>query len=357
MPDGSNPTNILVPPGTLSPKAAEPKRTRKHLMLALAGAVAVTGSGSGTYWKLYASHYVSTDDAYVGADSAQINAQVVGTIATVRVDNTALVHKGDVLATIDPADAQIDVARAEAEYQHTLQRVTQYFAQESAAVAQVSAREADLAHAKDEYDRRHGLAETGAVSAQEVSATRSAFDAARANLTSAEEQLVAARALTHGTTVETHPETAAARAALERAKLDLARTTIVAPIDGVVTQRNVQVGQRVLPGVSLMAVVPVQAAYVDANFKEVQLEKVHAGQPVKLVSDLYGDDVVYRGRVVGFSGGTGAAFAVVPAQNATGNWIKVVQRVPVRIAIEPAQLAEHPLRVGLSMTATIDTAD
>ncbi len=357
MPDGTSSAAIQVPLDTRAARAANPKRTRKHLMLALAGAVAVTGSGSGTYWKLYASHYVSTDDAYVGADSAQISSQVVGTIATVRVDDTTPVHKGDVLATIDPADAQIEVSRAEAEYQRTLQRVNQYFAQESAAVSQVSAREADLAHAKDEYDRRRGLAETGAVSAQEVSATRSAFDAARANLASAEQQLAAARALTRGATVENHPETAAARAALDRAKLDLARTTIVAPIDGVVTQRNVQVGQRVLPGVSLMVVVPVQSAYVDANFKEVQLEKVHPGQPVKLVSDLYGDDVVYRGHVVGFSGGTGAAFAVVPAQNATGNWIKVVQRVPVRIAIDPAQLGEHPLRVGLSMTATIDTAN
>lgn len=356
MPDGSNPAITASPLHAPSALSAGRPRTRKRLMLALAGTIAAAAVGSCTYWKLYASHYVSTDDAYVEATSAQITAQVAGTIAEVRVDNTDAVHKGDILAKIDPADATIEVARAEAEYQRTLQRVNQYFAMESAAVAQVSARQAELAHAKDEYDRRRGLAETGAVSAQEVAATRSALDGARANLASAEQTLAAARALTQGTTVDAHPETAAARAALDRAKLDLARTVVLAPIDGVVVQRNVQVGQRVQPGSALMVVVPVQSAYVDANFKEVQLAKVRPGQAVTLVSDFYGDDVVYRGRVVGFSGGTGAAMAIVPAQNATGNWIKVVQRLPVRISLDPQELAAHPLKVGLSMDADIDVS-
>jgi membrane fusion protein (multidrug efflux system) len=355
MPDGSSSIQTPASVHAASPSAPNANPTRKRLMVAFAGSVALVAIAGSLYWSLYASHYVSTDNAYVGAATAQINAQVVGTIASVRVDNTDVVRKGDVLATIDPADAQLVVARATAEYERTLQRVTQYFAGESAAKALVAAREAEMSHAKDEYERRRGLAETGAVSAQEVAATRAAYEAAAANLAAAEQALLAAQALTLGETVATHPETAAARAALDVAKLDYSRTNIVAPIDGVVSQRNVQVGQRVQPGVALMTVVPIQAAYVDANFKEVQLASVRPGQEVKLVSDLYGDDVVYHGRVAGFSGGTGAAFAIVPAQNATGNWIKVVQRLPVRIALDPAQLAEHPLRVGLSMTATIKT--
>jgi membrane fusion protein (multidrug efflux system) len=355
MPDGSNPTHAFSSAESLGTAPAPAQRTRKRLLMGFASALALAAAIGGTYWAVIAAHYVSTDNAYVGASGAQMNAQVSGTIAAVHVDNTDTVRKGDVLVTIDAADVQLVLARTEAEYRRTLQRVHQYFAQEAAATALVKARQAELRQAKDEYDRRRGLAETGAVSAQEVSATLAVYDAAAANLTAAQEALVAAQALTQGQTADTHPETLAALAALQTAQLDLSRTTITAPIDGVVAQRSVQVGQRVQPGTPIMTVVPIQSAYVDANFKEVQLAKVRPGQPVELVSDLYGSDVVYRGTVTGFSGGTGAAFAIVPAQNATGNWIKVVQRLPVRISLDPSQLAEHPLRVGLSMTATIDT--
>jgi membrane fusion protein (multidrug efflux system) len=272
------------------------------------------------------------------------------------VDDTQVVRKGDVLAVIDRADALLAVTRAEADYRRTVQRVAQYYAQGAAASAQTQARLAELARAQEDYGRRKALAESGWVSREALTAARTSYHAAGANVAAAQEQLEAQVILTRGFTPEDHPETVAARAALEAAKLDLERTVIRAPIDGVVSQRKAQIGQSVAPGQVLMSVTPVQDAYVDANFKEGQLRDVRIGQPVELVSDLYGDRAVYHGHVAGLGGGTGSAFAVIPAQNATGNWIKVVQRVPVRIALNPTELAARPLRVGLSMTATIDTS-
>jgi len=201
------------------------------------------------------------------------------------------------------------------------------------------------------------LSESGAISREQLTTARAAAAAAEANLTAARETLQAQAELVRGVGVADHPETLAARAALEKAKLDLSRTVIRAPIDGIIAQRKAQVGQTVQPGQTLMTVTPIAQAYVDANFKEGQLKQVEVGQPVELTSDLYGSRIVYHGKVAGMGGGTGSAFAIIPAQNATGNWIKVVQRVPVRVALDPAEMAAHPLRVGLSMTATIDTAN
>lgn len=342
---------------------APPKKDEKHskkrklLLLGTAGLIAKIAIGFGIHWALTGAHMVTTDNAYVGASTAQVNSQVSGRVIDVRVSDTQMVHAGDILAVIDPEDAQLNVARAEADYQRTLQRVRQYYAQEAAAGAQLSARRADLARAEIEYGRRRALAETGAVSGEELTATHSAYEAARANMVAAQENLEAQRMLTRGGNAENHPEALAARAALESARLSLSRTTIRAPIDGVVTQRSAQIGQRIEVGQPLMIVAPIQDAYVDANFKEGQLGRVRIGQEVELRSDLYGHDVVYHGRVEGIGGGTGSAFAVIPAQNATGNWIKVVQRVPVRVALDPAELAEHPLRVGLSMEASIDVRE
>ncbi|MFV0643865.1 MAG: HlyD family efflux transporter periplasmic adaptor subunit, partial [Sphingomonadaceae bacterium] len=273
-------------------------------------------------------------------------------------------------------------AQAEANLAQTERRVRGLIATDSGLGAQIASRAADeeaakanLAAARSElqksridYDRRSALAASGSVSGEELTTARNARNAAEANVAAAQAMLAQARAnrssaigtrdanraLISGSGVADNPEVVAARAVLEQAQVNLERTEIRAPIDGVISKRQVQVGQRVQAGQALMAVVPVQAAYVDANFKEVQLAKVKPGQSVTLTSDLYGDDVVYHGKVVGFSGGTGAAFAVVPAQNATGNWIKVVQRLPVRIELDPKELADNPLRVGLSMTATID---
>lgn len=335
-------------------KTAKMRRRRKVLLLGFAGILAKIALGAGAYWFFDGSHYVTTDNAYVGASIAQINAQVAGQIAEVRVEDTQFVRRGDILAIIDPQDATLNVARAEADYQRALQRVEQYFALEASASAQVQLRRAELARAETDYSRRRTLADSGAVSGDELTATLAAFEAARANLAAAEENLEAQRALTRGTDAERHPEALSARAALDTARLALERTIIRAPIDGVITQRGVQVGQRIEIGQSLMVVAPVQDAYVDANFKEGQLDRVRIGQPVELTSDLYGEDVVYHGRVEGLGGGTGSAFAVIPAQNATGNWIRVVQRVPVRVSLDPTELAEHPLRVGLSMEARIN---
>lgn len=338
-------------------KAAKMSKKRKLLLYGVAGLVAKIALGFAAHHMLVGSHYVSTDNAYVNASTAEINAQVSGQVLRVLVSDTQSVRAGDVLAIIDPADAQLNFQRAEGDYRRTLQRVRQYYAQEALASAQVSARQAEFARAETDYNRRRALAQTGAVSGDELTATRAAYDSARANLVAANENLEAQRVLIRGQNAENHPETAAARAAMETARLSLNRTTIRAPIDGVVTQLNAQVGQRFEVGQPLMIIAPLQQAYVDANFKEGQLRRVEIGQPVELHSDLYGERVTYHGRVEGLGGGTGSAFAVIPAQNATGNWIRVVQRVPVRISLDPRELAEHPLRVGLSMEARIDVRE
>jgi membrane fusion protein (multidrug efflux system) len=297
------------------------------------------------------------------------------------VVDTQAVKTGDVLVEIDPSDAALAVARADAEYQRAVRTVKGDLATEDALAAQVGAREADIgrakanveaaradaAKAKVDYDRRQALASSGAVSGEELTAAKTAYTNAQASLAAAEaalaqanatqkaaeSQLAASQVQTQGA-VDANPQVAAARAALNTAKLDLERTTIRAPIDGVVTRRQVQVGQRVQVGAPLMTLVPTSQVYVDANFKEGQLRKVQIGQCVTMESDLYGGGVKYHGKVVGLSGGTGSAFALIPAQNATGNWIKVVQRLPVRVQLRPQELAQHPLRVGLSMKATVD---
>jgi membrane fusion protein (multidrug efflux system) len=360
-------------------RARLPKR--KRLFGGLAAAIAIVGGGYYAYDALVASHHVVTDNAYVGADVAQVTPLVGGPVSEVLVQDAQVVRAGDALVRLDDTDARIAVARAEANLAAAERRVQSLIATDSGLGAEVAARAADearagaqIAAAQSDMDkaridlqRREALAASGAISAEELTTARNAFNSAAANLRAAQAtraQAAAARDAAAGSRkasgaliadgdVATNPDVLAARAALDQARVDLARTVIRAPVDGVVSKRQVQVGQRVQAGAPLMVVVPVQAAYVDANFKEVQLAKVRPGQKVKLTSDLYGEDVEFDGRVVGFSGGTGAAFAVVPAQNATGNWIKVVQRLPVRIALDPAQLKQHPLRVGLSMTADV----
>jgi membrane fusion protein (multidrug efflux system) len=325
---------------------------------------------------------VETDNAYVGADTAQVTALISGPVAEVRVGGTQMVKKGDVLVVLDPADTKVDVATAEAALFQAQQRYGQASAQVGSARAKLASRGADIAQARArvaeanagyerarvELARREALAGSGAVSADELSAARAAFATARASRDlasagvasaqatslSASSDLTATEALTRGTSISTAPDVAAARARLDAARLNLARTVIRAPIDGVVTNRQVQIGQRIAAGAPIMTIVPTATAYVDANYKESQLRKVRVGMPVELTSDFYGSDVVYHGNVTGFAGGTGAAFALIPAQNATGNWVKVVQRLPVRIALDPKELRDHPLRVGLTMTATID---
>lgn len=344
---------VQAPPIT---ETAPRSNTRKRLFAYLGAGVAVVAVLAALQWVLIGSHYVSTEDAYVGASTARISAQVAGVIAEVPISETRPVKAGETLLVIDPADAKLAQARAEAEYRRAIQHVRQFYAEEAGASAQVAARQADLVRAETDFDRRSTLAQTGAVSGEELSSARAARDAAKANLAAAQQMLASQRALTQGTRVDTNPETLAAKAALDAANLNLSRTKVVSPIDGIVVQNATQIGQRVEPGTPLMSIAPISDAYVDANFKEGQLRKMRIGQPVELKSDVYGGRVKYHGIVTGIGGGTGSAFAVIPAQNATGNWIKVIQRVPVRIKLQREELAKNPLRVGMSMHATVNVS-
>ncbi len=352
---GSRLKDWLKPPG-LEGEALR-KLQRKRLFAALGGAVAAAAIGYGTWYYLVGIYYISTDNAYVDATVAQITPRVAGTLEQVPVHDTEHVKVGQVLAVIDPSDAQIALAAADANLAEASRKIDQAFASAAAADAVVTAKKADLARASLDYQRRVALAKTGAVSADELTTVKNGYENAKAALDAAQKQLAALEAMIQGSDVAHNPAVLAAKAARDQARLDLDRTVIRAPVSGVVAQDTAQIGQHVQVGQSLMTVVPVSQAYVNANFKESQLERVHIGQKVELTSDLYGSGVVFHGRVAGLSGGTGAAFAIIPAQNATGNWIKVVQRLPVRVALDPKELAVHPLRVGLSMTATIDTAD
>lgn len=333
-------------------------------------------------WTLFFNHSVDTDNAYVGAETASITSMVTGQVEQVLVSDTQTVKKGDLLVRVDQRDAEIALAAAKAElvkaqrqYKQTQANSSslnsQIFVSDDAihsAEAKVAEAKAEMDKAQDDLSRREKLSASGAISKEELSTAQSALNTAKAVYESAQAGLAQAKssqkaaqsnlaaneALIRGANENSTPDVLVAQAKLKQALLDLERTEIKAPFDGVVTRRNIQVGQRVAPGTVLMMVVPTSQLYVDANFKESQLEKVRPGQNVILTSDLYGDSVEYHGTVQGFSGGTGSAFALIPAQNATGNWIKVVQRLPVRIELDPKELAEHPLRVGLSMEAKID---
>lgn len=361
-----------------SPKSGK----RKRLFLMFGGAIVLIALCWWIWTTFIAGATESTENAYTNVEVAQVTPLVGGPVKRVAVVNTQTVRAGDVLVELDDTDLRLAVAQAEAALGRARRQVRQVqetdanlAGQEGVRAADEATARADLARAQADLDkaqlderRRQRLAAPGAISQQELSDSQTAVRVAQAAVAQAEARIAAAEAarnaaagarranqvLVEDTTVETNPEVLAAKARYEQAKVDLDRAVIRAPVDGVVDQRHVAVGQRVQPGVPVMVVVPVQNIYVDANFKEGQLRGVKPGQPVRLTSDLYGSDVVYHGRVEGFAGGSGSAFAAIPAQNATGNWIKVVQRLPVRIRLDPRELQEHPLRVGLSMHATID---
>ncbi|MDV8156002.1 HlyD family secretion protein [Acinetobacter bereziniae] len=361
----------------------EAKQKRKK-MLKIFAIIVVAAAILYAIWALVFSNTVETDNAYVGAETAEITSMVSGQVAEVLVSDTQQVKKGDVLAIIDNRDAKIAVAEAEAALTKAKRQYTQSSANSSSlssqilvstddinsAKAQVAQAEVAYQQAQQEFARRQQLSATGAISKEEFSKAQSALnnakasvDVAKATLAQTESKRKAAQsnldaneALIRGTSQSSTPDVLVAQAKLDQALLDLQRTEIKAPLDGIVARRSIQIGQRVAPGASLMKIVPIADLYVDANFKESQLKNVKVGQKATLTSDLYGKDVEYHGTVIGFSGGTGSAFALIPAQNATGNWIKVVQRLPVRIKLDPKELAEHPLRVGLSMNAEVDTS-
>jgi membrane fusion protein (multidrug efflux system) len=315
----------------------------------------IAGAGYGAWWALSGRYYESTDDAYVGGNIVQITPQVAGTVIAVRAEDTDFVKAGQPLVELDRADAKVALEQAEAQLARTVRSVRNLFATDSQIAAVVAQRDTELAKAREDLARRERASGSGAVSAEEVQHARDAIRSAEAVRNAAREQLSASRALVDRTTVADHPDVQSAAARVREAYLAYARTTLPAPVSGYVARRSVQVGQRVAAGAPLMAVVPLEDVWVDANFKEGQLVHVRTGQPVTLEADLYGGHVEYHGTVAGFGAGTGAAFALLPPQNATGNWIKVVQRVPVRIALDSKELARHPLQVGLSMRVEVDT--
>ena len=312
------------------------RKRRAGLFLLLAVVICVAGAGYWAYWENVGSRYVSTDNAYTSADIALVTAEIDGTVGEIRAVDTQKVKKGDVLVVIDPTDAKLMLKQAEAVK-------AQAEAEKARAEAQLAAATADLERSGIDLKRREALAGSGSVSGDELTRAKNGNATARSGIESARSAIEASKAAI-----------SLAQARVEKANVDLQRTVIRSPIEGVVARRQVQLGQRVQPSAPLLSVVPLQEMYVNANFKEVELEKVRVGQEVKLTSDLLGKNVVFTGVVDGFSGGTGAAFALIPAQNATGNWIKVVQRLPVRVRLNVQELEKNPLRVGLSMIATID---
>ena len=340
---------------TPNPKAASINRSRRWRWLGAVLAVCLTAAAAyGAYWAQVLRYHQETDDAYVGGNVVQITPQISGTVVGIGADDTQFVKVGQPLVRLDQADARVALDQAEAQLARAVRDVRNLYATSAQLGANVQLRQTDLAAAESDLARRKRLGASGAISGEELQHATDAVKAAHAGLLAAEQQLAANRARVDGTTLKDHPQVRDAAAAVRNAYLTLARTELPAPVAGFVARRNVQLGQRVSPGTPLMAVVPLDQVWVDANFKEPQLARMRVGQPVTLTADLYGGHVVYHGTVAGFGAGTGAAFSLLPAQNATGNWIKIVQRVPVRIALDPHEIAAHPLQIGLSMKADVN---
>lgn len=344
---------------TTSPEVAETPKSngkRRQRLIAVSILLALLLIAYAVWWAIYARHFEDTDDAYVAGNVVQVTPQVSGTVVAIHADDTELVEAGKPLVDLDHSDAKVALDQAEAQLAQTVREVRTLFVNNGALNAAVTQRVADVARARDDLARRQELSGTGAVAKEDLDHARTALIAAESALQAARDQLTSNQALTDGTTVAQHPNVQRAAAQVQAAYLALSRNTLLAPITGYIAKRSVQVGQRVAPGTPLLSVVPLNALWVDANFKEVQVAKMRIGQPVELYSDVYGSSIKYHGKVAGLSAGTGAAFALLPTQNASGNWIKVVQRIPVRITLDPKDLEAHPLRVGLSMQVDVDVA-
>jgi membrane fusion protein (multidrug efflux system) len=365
MSNNNTPVSPSAAPAAPEAPAAQP---RKKWLLRLTGLVIVLGAAYGIYDWMVNSHFEETDNAYVQGNLVQIAPQTAGTVQSILADDTDYVKEGQALVRLDPADAKVAFEQAKANLAQAVRQVRTLYVNNGSYTAQIAQRQAevakaknDLARAQSDLKRRQALTGNGAVSKEELShaqsqvdAAQAAVNAAQAAVNTAREQLASNQSLTEGISVNDHPNVQAAAAKVREAYLAMQRNELVSPVSGVVGKRSVQVGQRVAPGTPLMTVVPMNQLWVEANFKENQLRNLRLGQPVKMTADLYGKKVEYNGTVEGLGVGTGAAFSLLPAQNATGNWIKVVQRVPVRIALDPKQVQEHPLRVGLSMLVDVD---
>ncbi len=354
-PNTSTGPGAPLPPSQSSLKPANGKRRRA--LLILLAIVLVLGGAWLAYYLLVARWHQDTDDAYVQGNIVSITAQTPGTVVAIHADDGMRVTAGQVLVQLDPNDARVAFEQAEANLAATVRQVRGLYSSVDAAQADIAAREVAVAQARADVARRSGLVASGAVSSEELAHAHAQLKVAEAALSAAGGQLSRSRALVDATTVASQPQVQSAAAQLRKAYLDLQRAAIVAPIDGYVAKRSVQLGQRVQPGGPLMAVIPLEQVWVDANFKETQLRNMRLGQPVTLTADAYGDDVTFDGTLVSLGLGTGSAFALLPAQNASGNWIKIVQRIPVRIQLDPKQLREHPLRLGMSMAVDVDVHD
>ena len=348
---------VQTPNETQHTEDAGNTRKRKLWLGALALLVVLAVVGVWAWHELYGRWTESTDDAYVNGNVVEITPLVTGTVVSIGADDGDLVHEGQVLLNFDPSDSQVGLQSAEANLARTVRQVRGLFSNVDGMKAQVAAQKSDVQKAQDNYSRRKSLAAGGAISQEELSHARDDLASAQSALRHAEQQLNTTTALVDNTAVANHPDVLAAAAQLRQAYLEHARTTLIAPVTGYVAKRTVQLGQRVQPGTALMAVIPLNQLWIDANFKETQLHNMRIGQPVEIESDIYGSDVKYSGSIDSIGAGTGSAFALLPAQNATGNWIKIVQRVPVRIHINADQLAQHPLRVGLSTVVDVNLRD
>jgi membrane fusion protein (multidrug efflux system) len=330
---------------------------RKTMLVWLGIGVIAASAAYAAYYFGYSRYHEETDDAYVSGNLVQLTSQVAGSVVAINADDTQIVKTGEPVIQLDRADAKVDMIKAEAALAQAVQQVSTLYVNNGVYEAQIAQRRADLARAEDDLKRRLsvGIADSGAVSVEDIAHARAAVTAAKAGLQVSQEQLASNHAQTGKTSVSQHPNVIAAAGKVRETYLNYARNTLPAPVTGYVAKRSVQLGQRVAPGTPLMAIVPLDGVWVDANFKETQVRHIRIGQDVTLHADVYGGDIEYHGKVVGFSAGTGSAFATLPAQNATGNWIKVVQRLPVRIQLDAEELRAHPLRVGLSMQVDVAT--
>jgi membrane fusion protein, multidrug efflux system len=345
--------NAIVEPEAPAP----PNGRRRKILLLIAAVFIVIGVLWALYWILVLSKRERTDDAYVNGNKVVISAQVSGTVIAVLTDDTQLVQAGQALARLDPVDAEISLARSASALAQTVRQVRQSRSTAGEYDSLIATRKIELARAQADLAKREPLLADNAIAPEEVRHARESVELAKSALAQAQSQSSAAHALVDGTKVQNNPAVLEAKAAFRDAWIAARRNTVVAPVTGYVAERSVQLGQHIQAGQALMTVIPLNALWVDANFKEVQLRHLRIGQPAEVRSDLYGGSFIYHGHVTGMSAGTGAAFALLPAQNASGNWIKVVQRVPVRIQIDDQDLTKAPLRVGLSATVTVNTTN
>jgi membrane fusion protein (multidrug efflux system) len=334
-----------------------PDSKRRSTLLALTTVFIVAAAAAAGWWWFDGRWTTSTDDAYVQGNLVQLTPQIPGIVIRINADDTALVREGDPVVVLDAADTQTALDEAKAGLAQAVRRVRQLYANTDALRASVELRRAEWRRAREDLQRRTGLPDARALADEDLKHAQAQVETAVAALKVAEQQLAASEATVSRTTVATHPDVKQAAAKLRESYLAAQRASVLAPVTGYVAKRSVQLGQQVAPGAPLLAIVPLVDVWVDANFKESQLRDVRIGQPVTLSADLYGGATLYHGSVIGLAPGTGSAFALLPPQNATGNWIKIVQRLPVRIRLDPQELAAHPLRVGLSMSVSIDTHD